>query len=79
MTSTKSASLEIFPRCATTGKKRYASEKIAKLAAKQLRKDKGPKTKPYFCVYCEHWHIGHSRQADYRRRKSKGEIDWGEW
>lgn len=62
-------------KCPTTGKKQYADEHDAHQARKSLRKRKGPRTRPYQCVYCHMWHIGHWRPP--QRRKQ--DAPWKAW
>lgn len=57
--------------------KRYQTFEDAKTAAKNLRKHKGPRVKPYLCNYGgqNHWHVGHDRRKRFltgKYRKAEG-------
>jgi hypothetical protein len=44
---------------ACSGKKPYASKKLAKLGAKQVKRLYSSDQKPYECLFCRNWHLGH--------------------
>lgn len=62
-------------KCPVTGKKQLEDELEAHRAAKSLRKRKGPRTRPYECVYCHYWHIGHWRPPQARKQ----DKPWKKW
>jgi len=57
--------VESFGRYETAckGKRRFATEDDAKIAAKELRKRVGARVKPYLCRHCQNWHNGHIRHV----------------
>lgn len=66
---------DLSGKCPTTRKKQYEDQDEARLAAKSLRKRRGPRTRPYECVYCHYWHIGHWRPPERRKQ----DAPWKAW
>lgn len=61
---------------ACKGKIRYESMEAARYAAKTLRKQKGPRTKPYGCAHCGGFHNGHDRRKqNWKNKKVNKSID----
>ncbi len=53
--------------CVRTNKKQFETEREALAFRKRLRKLTSAKVRPYPCVYCPYWHVGHYRPMATRR------------
>lgn len=52
---------------ACKGKKTYETRRDAKDHAKTVKKRNGTRVRPYECIYCGDWHVGHDRRKSLRR------------
>lgn len=44
--------------CPNNGKIQYESEEDAKYEIPRIERKYGDAGKPYYCMYCEKWHLG---------------------
>jgi len=56
---------------ACKNKKSYTTFREAKNHAKTVRKRNGTHIRPYKCIYCDDWHVGHDRRKTLRRLNKK--------
>jgi len=47
---------------ACEGKRHYTSEREARLIARRFGATVGARLRPYRCLFCRDWHIGHDYQ-----------------
>jgi len=56
-------------KCFKNGKIQLETEEAALVMAKEVRKKRGAKLKPYICTYCGYYHIGHDRPPEFRKQR----------
>lgn len=57
--------------CPHNGKIKYGSEREAEKALGKMRQKYSDSEghEPYFCMYCEHWHLGSKKKPQKKKRK----------
>ena len=59
--------------CPNSGKIQYESQEEAEYALEKMRKKYTDSNhEPYFCMYCETWHLGSKLKPRKKKRKRTG-------
>lgn len=60
---------EVNKICPNNGKVQYDSEEDAEYAIPRIEKKYGDAGRPYYCMYCDKWHLGRKKARTKKKRK----------
>jgi hypothetical protein len=58
----------VNPFCPNTGKVQYESKEDTEYAIPKLSRKYGNVGEPYYCIYCDKWHLGKKPRKKKRKR-----------